>query len=133
MPALPSTGGPSRQPPARPAVADRRHVATRFRTALATGDYYALMGPGLRRTLRGAAADPSLTPEIGALRLALTHLLNEETDPSRLAAGVARLSSVALHLQAARLRAAASDEGSEFHNALLQELEAYERELAAQN
>jgi hypothetical protein len=130
MPAPPDTDDPSRQPSSRPEVGDRHHAAARFRAALAAGDYYALMGPGLRRALHGAAADPSLAPEIGAVRIALTRLLNEETDPARLATGVARLSSVAL--QAARLRADADDPADAFRQTFLRELEAFEREQAAQ-
>jgi hypothetical protein len=73
-----------------------------FRARLAAGDYDALLGPGLREILRGAAADPGLDAEIGALRLALARLLEEERDASRLASGVARVAGVAV--QAARLR-----------------------------
>jgi hypothetical protein len=130
MPAPPAAADSSRQPSTHLAEADRRHAVARFRAALQTGDYYALMGSGLRRAMRGAASDPSLDPEIGALRLALTRLLNEEPDPARLAAGVARLSSVAL--QAARLRSGATDEGEEFRDTLLRELATYEQELSAQ-
>ena len=73
-----------------------------FRARLAAGDFDAVLGPGLRGTLRGAAADPGLDAEIGALRLALVRLLDEERDPSRLATGVARVAGVAV--QAAKLR-----------------------------
>lgn len=73
-----------------------------FRARLAAGDYDALLGPGRRETLRGAAADPGLDAEVGALRVALARLLEEEGDASRLAAGVARIAGVAV--QAARLR-----------------------------
>ena len=73
-----------------------------FRARLEAGDYDALLGPGLRGTLQGAAADAGLEAEIGALRLALARLLQEECDPSRLAAGVARVAGVAV--QAVRLR-----------------------------
>jgi hypothetical protein len=81
---------------------DGRDRLTMFRARLAAGDYDALLGPGLREILRGAAADPGLEAEIGALRLALARLLEEERDASRLASGVARVAGVAV--QAARLR-----------------------------
>jgi hypothetical protein len=73
-----------------------------FRARLATGDYETVIGPELRRVLRGAAAAPDLEDEIGAVRVALARLIHEERDPSRLAAGVARLTGVAV--QAAKLR-----------------------------
>jgi hypothetical protein len=78
------------------------HGHAGFRSRLATGDYETVIGPELRRVLRGAAAAPDLDEEIGALRVSLARLLQEERDPSRLAAGVARLTGVAV--QAAKLR-----------------------------
>jgi hypothetical protein len=99
-----------------------------FRARLAAGDYDALIGQGLRRTLQRAAADSSLEAEIGALRVALAKLLNEEDDASRLAAGVSRVAGVAV--QAARLRNSASADGEGFRSTLLRELDAYEKELA---
>lgn len=74
----------------------------RFRKAVRAGRYDALIGHGPRRTLRAAAADTGLEAEVGAIRLALLRLVNEEPDPNRVAAGVARLTAVAV--QAARLR-----------------------------
>jgi hypothetical protein len=100
-----------------------------FRARLATGDYDALLGAGLRGALQGAAADEGLEAEIGALRLALARLLQEEADPSRLATGVARVAGVAV--QAARLRRLPGA-GDEVRAALLQALAEYEAEQAAQ-
>jgi hypothetical protein len=80
--------------------AENGHAA--FRSRLATGDYEAVIGTALRRVLHDAAASPNLDEEIGALRVSLARLLQEERDPSRLAAGVARLTGVAV--QAAKLR-----------------------------
>jgi hypothetical protein len=100
-----------------------------FRARLAAGDYDAVLGPALRRVLRGAAADPGMEAEIGALRLALIRLLDEERDPSRLAAGVARLASVAV--QAARLRQGGESTWKELQALLereLAEIEGEERE-----
>ena len=81
--------------------ADSDRLAT-FRARVAAGDYDAVLAPGLREVLRGAAADPGLDAEIGAMRLALARLLDEERDASRMAVGVARVAGVAV--QAARLR-----------------------------
>jgi hypothetical protein len=75
---------------------------TLFRARLRTGDYDAVIGRQLRRALREASAIPDLDAEIGALRLTLIRLLQEESDPSRLASSVARLGAVAAHIS--RLR-----------------------------
>jgi hypothetical protein len=97
-----------------------------FRDRLKAGDYDAMLGPGLRGTLRGAAEDAGLEAEIGALRLVLVRLLEEEQDPSRLAAGVARVAGVAV--QAARLRQGGEAEMEEMRAVLLRGLEALEAE-----
>lgn len=99
-----------------------------FRALLASGDYDVLLGPGLRGVLGGAAADEGLEAEIGALRLALARLLQEEEDPSRLATGVARVAGVAV--QAARLRRLPGA-GDALRDALSQGLADYEAEQAA--
>lgn len=99
-----------------------------FRARLAAGDYDALLGPELRDTLRGAAADLSLQDEIGALRIAIARLLREEGDAQRLAAGLARVTDVSV--RAARLRGANAAEAESLHVALLDAaaLEAEERD-----
>jgi hypothetical protein len=97
-----------------------------FRARVAAGDYEAVLGRGLRDTLRGAAADSGLEAEIGALRLALARLLDEEADASRLAAGVARVAGVAV--QAARLRQGRDNEAEKISVYLQRELAAIEAE-----
>lgn len=111
-----------------PGSAARQSLLARFRERLAGGSYDAVIGMGLRRTLRGAAADTGLEAEIGALRLTLVRLLNEEHDPSRLAAGVSRVASVAV--QAARLRGGPDADLNEIQTLMMRELEAVEREYA---
>ena len=101
--------------------------ADRFSAALAAGDFAALVGRGLRRTLRQAAADPSLDLELGALRLTLIRLLDTESDPHRLAADIARVARVAL--QAAALRPAPDSEADTIRAYLERELAILEREL----
>jgi hypothetical protein len=88
-----------------------------FRARLTAGDYNALLGPGLRDMLRGAAADMSLQDEIGALRIAIARLLREEGDAQRLAAGLARVTDVSV--RAARLRGASDAEREGLPAALL--------------
>lgn len=67
-----------------------------FAERLSAGDYTSLLPPGLRDALRQASADAGLEAEMGALRVALLRLLQEERDPSRMAAGIARVAGVAL-------------------------------------
>ena len=118
----------SRRPaPASPPVRAPQPLPP-FAQRLATGDFDALLGRGLRRMLRSAAADPGLEIEIGAVRLALLRLLDEEADPARLATGVARLTAVAA--QAGRLRALANADGglAEVRAILQRELDELDRE-----
>lgn len=99
-----------------------------FQARVLAGDYEALLGSGLRGTLRGAAADSGLEAEIGALRLALARLLQEERDPSRLATGVARVAGVAV--QAVRLRQHADGQGDALQELMSEALAAAEAEEA---
>lgn len=99
----------------------------KFRKKLRAGSYDALIGAGLRHTLRGAAADDGLEVEIGALRLTLVRLLNEESDPTRLAAGVSRIAGVAV--QAARVRNTPDADVAHIRSFLERELDILEREI----
>jgi hypothetical protein len=119
------TGHEGQEPGANPV----RNGLAAFRARLEAGDYDAVLGPGLRGTLRGAAADAGLEAEIGALRLALARLLREEGDPSRLAAGVARVAGVAV--QAARLRQGTDGDRQELRESLLRGLAELEADLEA--
>ena len=109
-----------------PENGSQQSLLARFRERLVAGSYDAVIGEGLRSTLRGAAADTGLEAEIGALRLVLVRLLNEECDPSRLAAGVSRVAGVAI--QAARLRNGSDADLDEMRTLLVRELDAMERE-----
>jgi hypothetical protein len=103
-----------------------REGLSAFRTRLAGGDYEAVVGPGLRETLQGAAAETGLDAEIGALRLAMLRLLQEERDPSRMASGLARVAGVSV--QAARLRQQGDGDAGEIRGTVtrrLAELEAW--------
>ena len=90
-----------------PAPAESNDPLATFRARLESGRFNTVLGHALRRTIRDAATDPGLDAEVGALRLALARLLTEERDPSKLAAGVSRLTAVAV--QAARLRQPTDD------------------------
>jgi hypothetical protein len=98
-----------------------------FRERLAAGDYDAVLGPGLREALRGAAADASLEAEIGALRLVLARLIQEEGDPARLASGVARVAGVSV--QAARLRQGVAGDGEDLRAGLARAWAEFEAEM----
>jgi hypothetical protein len=73
----------------------------RFRERALAGEYEGLRAAGVARTVMQAGAAPGLQEEIGMVRVALSRLLEEETDASAFATGVARLVSVAV--QAARV------------------------------
>ena len=102
--------------------------AAAFRARLATGDYETVVGPELRRVLQGALVAPDLEEELGAVRVSLARLIHEERDPSRLAAGVARLTSVAV--QAARLRQSGNAEADTITAILEKTLAEIEAEAA---
>ncbi|MCA9877143.1 MAG: hypothetical protein KC442_05165 [Thermomicrobiales bacterium] len=102
---------------------------SRVQALLAAGDFAALLDAGLREALHRAAAEAGLEAEIGALRLALAVLLQEERDPSRLASGVARVAAVAV--QAARLRQGASEAGDDLAAVLARELAVLDAEATA--
>ena len=99
-----------------------------FTERLSAGNYDSLLTPGLREALRQASADAGLEAEIGALRVALLRLLQEERDPSRMATGIARVAGVAL--QALRLQQAGNALASEVRLAVVQELLTIEAEQA---
>lgn len=68
----------------------------RFRTRIAAGRYDDLFDVPVRNVLREGAAIRGLDEELGAIRFALAKLLAEELDASKLAMGVARLTSAAV-------------------------------------
>jgi hypothetical protein len=113
-------------PAAAPEPADALAI---FRARLEAGRFNAVLGRAMRRTLHDAAAEFGLEAEVGAIRLALARLLHEEQDPSRLAAGVARLAAVAV--QAARLRQPVDSGVDAVQAAILREIEAIDAEIAA--
>ncbi len=86
----------------------RRRAEVRFRRRLKQGDYQRLFEGRLKEVIGQAAAERSLTDEIGALRFVLARLLAEEEDVTKLATSVARVATVAI--QAARTQRAISGE-----------------------
>jgi len=86
--------------------------AETFRERALAGDYPALHDPGLAETLARAALPHGLGAEAGALRVALARLIEEERDPSRFAAGVARLVAVAVQVAQAQRAAGAAAEAA---------------------
>lgn len=85
----------------------RVELRDRFRERVESGRYADLLDERVRRVLREGAAIPGLDEELGAVRFALAKLLAEELDASKLAAGVARLTSAAV--QAMKLDRARGD------------------------
>jgi hypothetical protein len=102
-----------------------------FRARVESGDYDALLGRKLRSSLRQAAQEPTVEPEIGALRLAMVRLLREEQDPTRLANGISRLASVSV--RAAHLRPTPSSEFDDLSTYFRHVLAEIDAEQAAAN
>ncbi len=76
---------------------DRRvELRERFQERVEAGRYADLLDERVRQILREGAMLPGLDEELGAIRFALAKLLAEELDASKLAAGVARLTSAAV-------------------------------------
>jgi hypothetical protein len=87
---------------------DRDDRSEEFRRRLDEGDYRRLFDEKLKTVIAQAAIERGLADEIGALRVVLARLLLEESDLSKLVAGVARLASVTV--QAARAQRAIAGE-----------------------
>jgi hypothetical protein len=80
----------------------------RFRERVEQGRYDGLLDSSVRKVLREGAAIRGVDEELGAIRFALAKLLAEEPDASKLASGVARLTSAAV--QAMKLGQSIGDE-----------------------
>ena len=95
-------------------------LRAQFRERIRQGNYDALLDPSVRMLLREGAAIRGMDEELGAIRFALAKLLAEELDASKLAAGVARLTSAAV--QAMKMGQALGDETDESLADLLNEI-----------
>lgn len=95
-------------------------LRAQFRERIRQGTYDALLDPSVRMLLREGAAIRGMDEELGAIRFALAKLLAEELDASKLAAGVARLTSAAV--QAMKIGQALGDETDESLADLLNEI-----------
>ena len=82
-----------------------------FHERVAQGRYDELLDRPMRDVLREGAAIRGVDEELGAIRFALAKLLAEELDASKLASGVARLTSAAV--QAMKMGQSISDETDE--------------------
>jgi hypothetical protein len=82
----------------------RRAAATAFRARLEAGDYRELFGGRLGELMARAAEEAGVTQELGALRIVMARLMEEEDDLVVLAGLVARVASVSI--QAARIQRA---------------------------
>src|SRR5215213_4920476 len=94
---------------ARPSASDspagrRRAAKAAFRDRLESGDYRELFGGRLGEVMAQAAEEAGVTDELGALRVVLARLMEEEDDLVVLAGVVARVASVSI--QAARIQRA---------------------------
>jgi hypothetical protein len=98
----------------------REELRERFREAVMSGRYDALLDSSMRAILREGAAIRGVDEELGAIRFALAKLLAEESDASKLASGVARLTSASV--QAMKMGQSISDETDESLADLLNEI-----------
>jgi hypothetical protein len=89
----------------------RRAAATAFRARLEAGDYRELFGGRLGELMARAAEEAGVTPELGALRIVMARLMEEEDDLIELAPLIARIASVSI--QAARVQRAISGQLAE--------------------
>jgi hypothetical protein len=89
----------------------RRAAATAFRARLEAGDYRELFGGRLGELMAQAAEEAGVTQELGALRIVMARLMEEEDDLIELAPLIARIASVSI--QAARVQRAISGQLAE--------------------
>ena len=82
----------------------RRAAKAAFRARLESGDYRELFGGRLGEVMAQAAEEASVADELGALRIVIARLMEEEDDLEVLAGLVARVASVSI--QAARIQRA---------------------------
>ena len=105
---------PSPSDPRRPtsdSSSGRLGKAAAFRERLEAGDYRELFGGRLGEVMAQAAEEAGVADELGALRIVLARLMEEEDDLVVLAGLVARVASVSI--QAARLQRAISGQLAE--------------------
>jgi hypothetical protein len=82
----------------------RRAARAAFRARLESGDYRELFGGGLGEVMAQAAEQADVSDELGALRIVMARLMEEEDDLVVMAGLVARVASVSI--QAARIQRA---------------------------
>jgi hypothetical protein len=90
--------------PSRTESGRRRAAKAAFRARLESGDYRELFGGRLGEAMAQAAEEAGVTDELGALRVVMARLMEEEDDLVVLAGLVARVASVSI--QAARIQRA---------------------------
>ena len=82
----------------------RRAAKAAFRARLESGDYRELFGGRLGEVMAQAAEEAGVADELGALRIVMARLMEEEDDLVVMAGLVARVASVSI--QAARIQRA---------------------------
>jgi hypothetical protein len=98
------TSDSSGDQPSRTESGRRRAAKAAFRARLESGDYRELFGGRLGEAMAQAAEEAGVTDELGALRVVMARLMEEEDDLVVLAGLVARVASVSI--QAARIQRA---------------------------
>ena len=88
--------------PSRAESGRRQAAKAAFRERLEAGDYRELFGGRLGEVMAQAAEEAGVADELGALRIVMARLMEEEDDLVVLAGLVARVASVSI--QAARIQ-----------------------------
>lgn len=107
----------------RDAVDHKGREPNTFTAAIEAGEYASLFG-SLTPQIAQAAHESGIESEIGVLRLVMARLLAEETDPGKLASGIAKLAGVVIQAQRAQraLSGKAADDLTDAVAVILEEL-----------
>lgn len=84
-----------------PDQVERAEAFQRFKLRAARGEFDGLLEASTRRMMKQAAAVEGFELELGALRYGLMRVLAEETDPTRMALALARLSNAGVRARLA--------------------------------
>jgi hypothetical protein len=103
----------------------RKELQAAFQRRVDRGRYDELLSPQIRALLQAGATIRGLDEELGAIRFALAKLIAEEQDASKLAAGIARLTSASVQaMKLGQLLGDASDASlADLFNEILSEID----------
>ena len=104
----------------------RKELQAAFQRRVDRGRYDELLSPQIRALLQAGATIRGLDEEFGAIRFALAKLIAEEQDASKLATGIARLTSASVQaMKLGQVLGDASDASlADLFNEILSEFDA---------